>query len=47
MDPGNYIIHAFLAQAYRMVGQEDDARRENDLAEQTHVSSELKLQSPH
>jgi tetratricopeptide (TPR) repeat protein len=47
MDPGNYIIHAFLAQAYRTVGQEDDAKRENGLAEQTHVSSELRLQPVH
>lgn len=47
MDPGNYIIHAFLAQAYRMVGQQDEAKRENGLAGQTHGNSELKPEPPH
>ncbi len=47
MDPGNYITHAFLAQAYRMVGQDDEAKRENELAEQTQRTGESKLQSPH
>ncbi|HVT99912.1 MAG TPA: tetratricopeptide repeat protein [Acidobacteriaceae bacterium] len=44
MDPGNYITHASLAQAYRMAGQDDEAKRENDLAAQSHLKNELKLQ---
>jgi tetratricopeptide (TPR) repeat protein len=44
MDPGNYITHASLAQAYRMAGQEDEAKRENDLASQSHLKNDLKLQ---
>jgi len=47
MDPGNYITHAFLAQAYHMAGQEDDAKRENDLAAHAHENGELQLEPPH
>ncbi len=47
MDPGNYVTHASLAQAYRMAGLEDEAKRENELAAQTHLKNELKLQPVH
>jgi len=44
MDPGNYITHALLAQAYRTAGQEDDARRETTITNQIHVDNQLKLE---
>lgn len=45
MDPGNYITHTLLAQAYRTSGQEDDAKRETEITNQIHASSQLKLES--
>ena len=47
MDPNNYVTHASLAQAYRMAGQEDEAKRENELAAKSHLDNELKLQPVH
>lgn len=44
MDPANYITHASLAQAYRLAGQDDDAKRENELAAQSHLNNQLKLE---
>jgi predicted Zn-dependent protease len=44
MDPENFITHTLLAQAYRKVGQEDDSKRETDLASKIHADSQLKLQ---
>jgi predicted Zn-dependent protease len=44
MDPGNYITHTLLGQAYRSLGREDDAKREIDAASKIHAASELKLQ---
>lgn len=43
MDPNNYITHASLAQAYRLSGQEDEAKRENELAAQSHLGNESGL----
>lgn len=43
MDPGNYITHALLAQAYRTAGLEADAKRETDITNQIHVDNQLKL----
>jgi len=40
MDPSNYITHAFLAQAYGISGQAEDARRENELAAKSHPGGE-------
>jgi tetratricopeptide (TPR) repeat protein len=40
MDPSNYVTHASLAQAYRMAGQDDEAKRENELAAQSHRSDD-------
>jgi tetratricopeptide (TPR) repeat protein len=45
MDPNNYITHTLLAQAYRSLGEEEDAKKEFDLAEKIHSAGELKLQS--
>jgi tetratricopeptide (TPR) repeat protein len=44
MDPGNFITHTLLAQAYRKLGQEDQAKQETDLASRIHSDNELKLQ---
>jgi tetratricopeptide (TPR) repeat protein len=44
MDPGNYITHTLLGQAYRAMGKEEDAKRELAMASQIHTSSQLKLQ---
>jgi tetratricopeptide (TPR) repeat protein len=43
MDPGNYITHASLAQAYRISGQDEDAQRENELAAKSHQGTETSL----
>lgn len=44
MDPSNFITHTLLAQAYRKVGQEDESKRETDLASKIHSDSQVKLQ---
>jgi tetratricopeptide (TPR) repeat protein len=44
MDPGNYIPHSLLAQAYRTAGEEDEAKREMDLTNQIHSANQLQLQ---
>lgn len=44
MDPGNFITHTLLAQAYRKVGQDDESKRETDLASKIHAEEQLKLQ---
>lgn len=44
MDPGNFITHTLLAQAYRKVGQDDESKRETDLASKIHAEDQLKLQ---
>lgn len=44
MDPGNYITHTLLGQAYRSLGRQDDAKKEMDTAAKIHADSELKLQ---
>jgi tetratricopeptide (TPR) repeat protein len=46
MDPGNYITHTLLGQAYRAMGQENDAKQEFDTAAKLQAAGELKLQSP-
>jgi tetratricopeptide (TPR) repeat protein len=45
MDPGNYIPHSLLAQAYRTARQDDDAKREIDLTNQIHSANQLQLQT--
>ena len=44
MDPGNYMTHTLLGQAYRSLGREEDARKEMDMAAKIHAGEELKLQ---
>ncbi|MCU1296510.1 MAG: hypothetical protein JWO91_788, partial [Acidobacteriaceae bacterium] len=44
MDPGNYITHTLLGQAYRGIGREQEARKELEIASKIHADSELKLQ---
>lgn len=46
MDSNNYITHTLLGQAYRTLGQEEDAKRELDAASKIQASGELKLESP-
>ena len=44
MDPNNYMTHALLSQAYRKMGDEEDAKREVDMVEKIHAADRLKLQ---
>jgi tetratricopeptide (TPR) repeat protein len=44
MDPGNYITHTLLGQAYRSLGRAEDAKKEIEAASKIHVESELKLE---
>jgi tetratricopeptide (TPR) repeat protein len=44
MDPGNYITHTLLGQAYRSLGREEEAKKEIDRASQIHAAEQLKLQ---
>jgi len=46
MDPGNYMAHFLLGQAYRAVGQVDDANREYQAAAKIQTASAPKLESP-
>jgi tetratricopeptide (TPR) repeat protein len=44
MDPNNYMTHALLSQAYRKMGDEEDAKREVELVEKIHAAERLSLQ---
>ena len=44
MDPGNYITHTLLGQAYRSLGREEDAKKQIEMASKIHADSQLKLQ---
>lgn len=44
MDPGNYITHTLLGQAYRSLGREEDAKKETEAASKIHADNQLKLQ---
>jgi predicted Zn-dependent protease len=44
MDPGNYMTHSLLGQAYRALGRKEDASRENHTAETIQAASEPKLE---
>lgn len=46
MDPNNYITHTLLGQAYRSLGQEEDAKRELNAASKVQTGNESKLESP-
>jgi tetratricopeptide (TPR) repeat protein len=41
MDPNNYITHYLLAQAYKAVGNEADAKREFDVVSKLHSASQV------
>ncbi len=43
MDPGNYMTHNLLGQAYRAVGRVDDARRETETGLKLQAQSEPKV----
>jgi tetratricopeptide (TPR) repeat protein len=44
MDPGNYITHTLLGQAYRSLKREEEAKQEIDMASKIHAASQLKLE---
>ena len=46
MDPANYMTHSLLGQAYRAMGRQDDASRENATAQKLQGETEPKLESP-
>ncbi len=43
MDPGNFMTHNLLGQAYRAVGRTDDARRETELGVKLQAQAEPKV----
>jgi tetratricopeptide (TPR) repeat protein len=44
LDPNSFEAHSFLAQAYHRIGQDDDAKRENEIAGKIHHDSPTLLQ---
>lgn len=44
MDPGNFMTHTLLGQAYRSLGREEDAKKEIDAASKIHAANQLKLE---
>lgn len=44
MDPNNYMTHALLSQAYRRLGDEENAKREVDQVSKIHRADRLTLQ---
>ncbi len=44
MDPGNYMTHTLLGQAYRSLGREEEAKKEIEAASKIHADNEFKLQ---
>jgi tetratricopeptide (TPR) repeat protein len=44
MDPGNYMTHTLLGQAYRSLGRDEEAKQEIDTASKIHAGEQLKLQ---
>jgi predicted Zn-dependent protease len=47
MDPGNYITHSLLGQAYRSLGRAEDASRETQTSQKIQSASEPKLEAVH
>jgi predicted Zn-dependent protease len=47
MDPANYMTHSLLGQAYRAMGRQQDASRENDTAQKLQAASEPKVEGVH
>jgi tetratricopeptide (TPR) repeat protein len=46
MDPANYITHGLLAQAYRVLGRQAEAKQEIELTEKIQAANAPKLSSP-
>jgi tetratricopeptide (TPR) repeat protein len=46
IDPGNYTTHTLLGQAYRSLGQPDQASHEFQVAEQIQADAQPKLETP-
>jgi tetratricopeptide (TPR) repeat protein len=46
IDPGNYTTHTLLGQAYRSLGQADQASHEFQVAEQIQADAQPKLETP-
>lgn len=46
MDPSNFITHNLLGQAYRALGQEQDAKQEFDAAAKIHAAEDEKVTIP-
>jgi tetratricopeptide (TPR) repeat protein len=46
IDPGNYTTHTLLGQAYRSLGQADQASHEFQVAEQIQADAQPKLEAP-
>jgi tetratricopeptide (TPR) repeat protein len=44
MDPGNPMTHTLLAQAYRSLGREEEAKKEIEAASKIHAEGQLRLQ---
>ena len=43
--PNDFETHSFLAQAYHRIGKEDDAQRENAIADKIHQDNQILLQT--
>ncbi len=44
MDPGNYMTHTLLGQAYRSLGRDEEAKKENEAASRIHAERQAKSQ---
>ena len=44
MDPGNYVTHTLLSQAYRSLGRVEESKKESEAAAKIHVDEQLKLE---
>jgi predicted Zn-dependent protease len=47
LDPGNYMTHSLLGQAYRAMGRIEDAARESATAQKLQAASEPKIEAGH
>jgi len=47
MDPGNYMTHSLLGQAYRSLGRTEDATREIQISQKIQAASEPRLETVH
>lgn len=47
MDPNNYMTHSLLGQAYRSLGRQQDASRENQISEKIQSADQPRLESIH